>query len=74
MPQWEDDLKALASDGWSYGFAQVLDMLTGELLWVVDISRRSVRFVAKAPTMKEAVWQLYEFITVEAPGESRDVH
>jgi hypothetical protein len=48
MKQWEKDLDALASDGWSYGYTKIFDKDTNDLIWLVDISCNGVKYEVKA--------------------------
>jgi hypothetical protein len=40
---------------------------------MLDIERNGVRYCVKAPTMQEAVAELYGFATVAQPGEAEGI-
>ena len=68
MNTWKNDLEALKSDGWSYGYVQYVDLKSSKKYWLVDISRNGIRYSYSTHTIQEAVDTLYGWATTDAPG------
>ena len=59
LNEWERDLNWLHHAGFSYGYVQTTDPITGEQSWQVDaIKGDGPRVVVEMPTLPEAAREL----------------
>ena len=65
LHEWDRDLNLIHQAGFSYGYAQFVDLATGEHFWQVDAMKGDgPRVVVQMPTLKEAVGELKKLIQV----------
>nr|MCK9374987.1 hypothetical protein [Syntrophobacterales bacterium] len=63
LTEWQRDLNRLHLAGYSYGYVEILDLVTGELTWQVDAMKGDgPRVVVEMPTFPEAVGELYRML------------
>lgn len=67
LTDWQRDLDRIHHAGYSYGYIEILDLVTGELSWQVDAMKGDgPRVVVEMPTLPDAVSKLYKMLIQEA--------
>jgi hypothetical protein len=59
LKEWQRDLDRIHHAGFSYGYVEIVDLVTGEQFWQVDAMKGDgPRVVVEMPTLSGAVEEL----------------
>jgi hypothetical protein len=68
LHEWDRDLSRLHHAGYSYGYIELVDLVTGEHTWQVDAMKGGgPRVVVEMPTIEEAVEELKKLLQIVDP-------